>query len=146
MKQRFLYLASRQGMLSQRIAKNVNLYAQVGTEAELAASEFQQDAKRFRETEAELRPGVPASVKPKLEEVTQTFEEVNGHIEALLAISDQLFVSQRASQTVYEQSNVLLDKANQLVAAYTKMGEVRVATRTFAGIAGIFSGGVLSVR
>jgi twitching motility protein PilJ len=40
MKQDQLYLASRQGMLSQRIAKDVNLFSQGGNEAAVAAAEF----------------------------------------------------------------------------------------------------------
>ena len=51
MKQDQLYLASRQGMLSQRIAKDVNLFSQGGNEAAVAAAEFGKDAKLFKETD-----------------------------------------------------------------------------------------------
>jgi twitching motility protein PilJ len=139
MKQQYLYLAGRQGMLSQRIAKNVNLYAQVGMEATMAASEFQRDAKLFKETQTQLKPGVPPAARVKLEEMAQTFDELNQHIEKLLANADQLFISQRASQTVFEESNDLLDTSRELVAAYTQLGQARVASRTAAGIAGVLS-------
>jgi twitching motility protein PilJ len=139
MKQDYLYLAGRQGMLSQRIAKDVNLYAQGGAESAVAAAQFGRDAKLFRETDAKLRVGVPAQVKPKLEEVSAIFEEINQHIEGILGSAAELFVSQRASQALFQQSDPLLEKARELVAAYTKLGEGRLVYQGAAGIAGFLA-------
>ncbi|MCK7576664.1 MAG: type IV pili methyl-accepting chemotaxis transducer N-terminal domain-containing protein [Chromatiales bacterium] len=96
MKPDLLYLAGRQGMLSQRIAKDVNLFAQGGAEAAVAAAQFGKDAKLFKETNARLRERVPPSVRAKLDEASEIFGELNTHVEGILAIAAELFVSQRA--------------------------------------------------
>ncbi|MBI3575703.1 MAG: type IV pili methyl-accepting chemotaxis transducer N-terminal domain-containing protein [Gammaproteobacteria bacterium] len=70
MKQADLYLAGRQGMLSQRIAKDVNLFSQGGNEAAVAAAQFGKDAKLFKDTEAKLMKTAPSGVKSKLQETS----------------------------------------------------------------------------
>jgi twitching motility protein PilJ len=142
-----LYLAGRQGMLSQRIAKDVNLFAQGGAEAAVAAAQFGKDAKLFKETNARLRERVPPSVRVKLDEASEIFEELNTHVEGILAIAAELFVSQRASQQVFEQSDPLLDDSRKLVDAYTALGAQRQAaqylTVVIAIVAAVFLGLVL---
>jgi len=137
-----LYLASRQGMLSQRIAKDVNLFAQGGAEAAVAAAQFGKDSKLFKETSIRLREKVPVSVRGKLDEANEIFGELNGHVEGILAIAAELFVSQRASQLVFEQSDPLLDDSRKLVEAYTALNEQRQAlkylTVVMAVLAAIF--------
>ena len=139
MKQDYLYLAGRQGMLSQRIAKDVNLYAQGGAESAVAAAQFGRDAKLFKETESKLRTGVPNAIKPKLDEAGTIFSEINSHIEGILGSAAELFVSQRASQQIFQQSDPLLDKARVLVAAYTQLGQGRLILQRAAGVAGLFA-------
>ncbi len=140
MKQTDLYLAGRQGMLSQRIAKDVNLFSQGGNEAAVAAAQFGKDAKLFKDTEARLRKLAPNAVKPKLDETTAIFTEINGHVEGILGNAAELFVSQRASQQVFEQSDPLLKKARELVEAYSGLASARAGLLT-----GIFIAGGLSV-
>ena len=140
MKQADLYLAGRQGMLSQRIAKDVNLFSQGGNEAAVAAAQFGKDAKLFRDTEAKLMKTAPGGVKPKLEETSAIFTEINGHVEGILNNAAELFVSQRASQRVFEQSDPLLKKTRELVAAYSGLASARAGLTT-----GIFVGGGLSM-
>ena len=123
MKQEQLYLASRQGMLSQRIAKDVNLFAQGGNEAAVAAAQFGKDAKLFKDTEARLRGMMPAPLKPKLDESAQIFAEISGHVEGILGSAAELFVSQRASQQVFESSEPLLKKSRELVEGYNNWGQ-----------------------
>ena len=137
MKQDQLYLASRQGMLSQRIAKDVNLFSQGGNEAAVAAAEFGKDAKLFKETDDQLRKVAPASVREKLDEAAAIFGEVNNHIEGILGNAAELFVSQRASQTVFEQSDPLLKKSRELVDAYSGLGEKRAGLRIATMVAGV---------
>jgi len=137
MKQDQLYLASRQGMLSQRIAKDVNLFSQGGNEAAVAAAEFGKDAKLFKETDDQLRKAAPASVREKLDEAAAIFGEVNNHIEGILGNAAELFVSQRASQTVFEQSDPLLKKSRELVDAYSGLGEKRAGLRIATMVAGV---------
>jgi len=136
MKQDELYLASRQGMLSQRIAKDVNLFSQGGNEAAVAAAEFGKDAKLFKETDEKLRKVAPPSVRPKLDESAAIFGEINNHVEGILGNAAELFVSQRASQTVFEQSDPLLKKSRSLVEAYSRLSEQRSGVRTAIYVTG----------
>ncbi len=130
-----LYLAGRQGMLSQRIAKDVNLFSQGGSEAAVAAAQFGKDAKLFRDTNIKLRTIVPPSVRPKLDEAGGIFDELNVHVEGILGIAAELFVSQRASQLVFEQSDPLLDSAKKLVLGYTALAQQREANKVWTYIA-----------
>ena len=125
-----VYIAARQGMLSQRIAKDVNLFAQGGSEAAVAAAQFGKDAKLFRDTDVQLRQQLPADVRPKLDQADGIFDELDAHVEGILGIAAELFVSQRASQLVFEQSDPLLDAAKNLVAGYNALSEAREASKT----------------
>jgi twitching motility protein PilJ len=125
MKQQHLYLASRQGMLSQRIAKDVNLFSQGGNEAAVAAAQFGKDAKLFKASESELRRVAAKAIHEKLNESAQIFGEINAHVEGILGSAAELFVSQRASQQVFEQSDPMLKKARELVDAYSNLGVER---------------------
>jgi twitching motility protein PilJ len=137
MKQEQLYVASRQGMLSQRIAKDVNLFAQGGNEAAVAAAQFGKDAKLFRQTEVQLRKVAPAALKGKLDESASIFAEINGHVEGILGSASELFVSQRASQQVFEQSDPLLRKSRELVEAYTVLGAGRAGYNIVISVLGV---------
>jgi twitching motility protein PilJ len=134
-----LYLASRQGMLSQRIAKDVNLFAQGGAEAAVAAAQFGKDSKLFRETSIRLRDKVPAGVRGKLDEASEIFKDLNTHVEGILAIAAELFVSQRASQLVFEQSDPLLDDSKKLVEAYTALSDQRAAYKWLTAVMAIMA-------
>ncbi len=140
MKQADLYLAGRQGMLSQRIAKDVNLFSQGGNEAAVAAAQFGKDAKLFKDTESRLKKLAPNAIKPKLDEASAIFGEINGHVEGILGNAAELFVSQRASTQVFEQSDPLLKKSRELVDSYAALGSARAGLQT-----GIFIAGGLSV-
>jgi twitching motility protein PilJ len=125
MKQADLYIVSRQGMLSQRIAKDVNLFSQGGNEAAVAAAQFGKDIKLFIETQATLRKTAPRPLAPKLDEMDAIFSDINKHVESILGNAAELFVSQRAGQTVSELSDPLLVKARELVEAYSALGGTR---------------------
>jgi twitching motility protein PilJ len=137
MRQEHLYLASRQGMLSQRIAKDVNLFAQGGNEAAVAAAQFGKDAKLYKESEAQLLRAAPAAVRPKIEESAAIFNELNSHIEGILGSASELFVSQRASQQIFEQSDPLLKKTRDLVDAYSGLGKARAGLYVVIGVLGV---------
>ena len=134
MRQDQLYIASRQGMLSQRIAKDVNLFSQGGGEAAVAAAQFGKDAKLFKESEMRLRKVAPPVIRAKLEESVGIFKDINNHVEGILGSAAELFVSQRASQIVFEQSDPLLKEVGTLVDAYSELGEARAIVRV--GIVG----------
>jgi len=125
MKQADLYIVSRQGMLSQRIAKDVNLFSQGGNEAAVAAAQFGKDIRLFTETQEQLAKTAPKPLQPKLEEMDAIFGEINRHVENILSNAAELFVSQRAGQTVSELSDPLLVKSRELVDAYAALGGTR---------------------
>ncbi len=137
-----LYLAGRQGMLSQRISKDVNLFAQGGAEAAVAAAQFGKDSKLFKETNAVLYKSMPAAMRPKLEEASTVFSEMDKHIEGILGNAAELFVSQRASQLVFEQSDPLLESARKLVQGYTALANQRESgvplSYLFSGVGIVF--------
>ena len=120
-----LYLASRQGMLSQRISKDVNLFAQGGAEAAVAAAQFGKDAKLFKETNAALQTSMPPAMRPKLDEAATAFTEMNTHVSGILGNAAELFVSQRASQLVFEQSQPLLEVSQKLARGYLTLAQQR---------------------
>jgi twitching motility protein PilJ len=120
-----LYIASRQGMLSQRIAKDVNLFAKGGNEAAVAAAQFGKDSKLFKDTQRRLRVVSPRAVRPKLKEAGEVFDEMNGHIEGILSKAAELFVSQRASASVFDNSDPLLAASEKLVDRYTQLATGR---------------------
>ncbi len=136
------YLAGRQGMLSQRIAKDVNLFAQGGAEAAVAAAQFGKDSKLFKETNAVLYKSMPAAMRPKLEEASTVFSEMDKHIEGILGNAAELFVSQRASELVFEQSDPLLESARKLVQGYTALANQRESgvplSYLFSGVGIVF--------
>jgi twitching motility protein PilJ len=125
MKQADLYMLSRQGMLSQRIAKDVNLFSQGGNEAAVAAAQFGKDIKLFVETDLKLRKSAPKAMAPKFEEMEVIFSDVNKHVESILSSAAELFVSQRAGQVISELSDPLLTKSRSLVEAYSALSEQR---------------------
>ncbi|GMR17731.1 MAG: methyl-accepting chemotaxis protein [Gammaproteobacteria bacterium] len=125
MSQRNLYLASRQGVLSQRITKDVNLFAQGGSEAAVSAAQFGKDAKLFGEIQTRLGRRASKNIRQKLSETSEVFNEVNSHVEGILGNAAELFVSQRASRQVFEDSDILLEKVEELIAAYGELAELR---------------------
>ncbi len=140
-----LYLAGRQGMLSQRIAKDVNLFAEGGTEAAVAAAQFGKDAKLFKETNTKLRERVPPRVRPKLDEAGEIFKELNTHVEGILGIAAELFVSQRSSQLVFEQSDPILDDTKKLINAYSALADQRQATKWLTVLIALLAMGFLGI-
>lgn len=139
MKPDALYKAGRQGMLSQRITKDVNLFAQGGNEAAVAAAQFGKDTKLFGDTQNELSAIAPAALKAKLADAKDAFEEWNGHIEGILSNAAELFVSQRASQLVFEQSEPLLDLSSKLVQGYTALAQQREVGKNFKYVMAVVS-------
>ncbi len=125
MKQADLYLLSRQGMLSQRIAKDVNVFAQGGNDAAVAAAQFGRDVKLFSDSLEQLRQTAPAAVKPRYEEMDLIFANVTKNVETILGSAAELFVSQRSGQVVSDLSEPLLAKSRELVNAYSALSSER---------------------
>src|SRR5712692_1298844 len=134
-----LYRVGRQSMLSQRIAKDVNLFAQGGNEAAVAASQFGKDAKLFKDSQTRLRAAAPPAVRALVEKSEDTFKQINVHVEGILSAAPELFVSQRASHLVFEQSDPLLAQSKKLVQAYTALSEQRAVGQTLTYAMGAVS-------
>ncbi len=122
MRQRELNQVSLQGVLSQRIAKDVNIFAQGGNEAAVAASSFGKDMKTFKQSMARLQVAAPAALRPKIERAQKTFGAIEKNIEGILGSASDLFISQRASQQIFESSDPMLKTSRSLVDAYAGGG------------------------
>jgi len=138
-KSQTLYNVSLLGMLSQRIAKDVNLFATGGNEAAVAAAQFGKDSKLFKSTQAKLMRTSPPAVQVKLRESVEVFNEMDKHITSILSSAAYLFVSQRASHNVFDQSDPLLQASRQLVNSYGALAGGR-AWLTPAAVALGFTG------
>ena len=125
MKQADLYLLGRQGMLSQRIAKDVNVFAQGGNDSAVAAAQFGRDVKLFAESLEQLRRTSPGPLKPRFEEMDLIFANVTKNVETILGSAAELFVSQRSGQVVSDLSEPLLTKSRELVSGYAALSAER---------------------
>lgn len=134
-----LYIASRQGMLSQRIAKDVNLFSRGGRESAVAAAQFGKDTKLYRETEIRLNRAAPPAVRGRLKEASQEFNKMRKRVNSILGSAAELFEAQRASQIMFEQSDPLLQSAEGLVEAYKGLSKGRGLTNTLAIVFGIIA-------
>ncbi len=134
-----LYIASRQGMLSQRIAKDVNLFSQGGTESAVAAAQFGKDTKLYQETEARLRRMAPAAIKARLAEAAKEFGKMKSRVDAILGSAAELFEAQRASKDMFQKSDPLLASARKLVDSYTALSKGRQYMRWMTAGLGVIS-------
>lgn len=129
-----LYLAERQGMLSQRIAKSIVLFGQAvepvdtrsqsggGVQA-VALSQFGKDVKLFGETLVRLRARMPSAAKAKLEESAAIFDGVSSSANAILRDAGPLFVAKRSARLVFEQFGPLVDDIERLEKAIRELGK-----------------------
>ncbi len=125
MSPQLIYLGSRQGMLSQRITMEVNLFAQGGRSAAVAAQEFGEDAKLFKQTQTQLAPQLPPSAAKKFGEAQQAFQAMDEAVHGILGDATPLFVAQRAGTMIIRKSNHDLADARKLVAAYGALAHQR---------------------
>lgn len=110
-----LYLAGRQTMLSERIAKNIVLFGQTAdADTAVAIAQFGKDTKLFKQTLIRLRQEMPTSASAKLDESGIIFEELENIATAILKNAPSLFVAQRSAQLVFEQSNRLTELCKKL--------------------------------
>lgn len=120
-----LRLLNRQGTLSQRIVKDVNLFAQGGGQAAVAVTQLSADVKTFAETMRQLRNTLPRTLRPRLEEMDANFANVVKSVNAILGSAADLYVSQRSGQIISELAEPLLHKSRALVDAYADLGTAR---------------------
>ncbi len=137
-----LNLAGRQRTLSQRITKDVNVFAMGEAGAAVAATQFGKDARLFAETSKQLRVGATPAVRAKLDEMDSVFEELSTQLSGIQAKVAEFFVARRASQFVSEKSNPLLAATDSLVQAYSglspQMGALKLGPWVLGALAGLF--------
>jgi len=110
--------AGLQRTLSQRITKDVNVFALGGTAAAVAATQFGKDVKLFARTNRLLRAQAAPSVQAKLDQVEQTFGRMNSSVAGILDRVAEFFGAQRAAGSIASDSDNLLKAAQTLVNAY----------------------------
>lgn len=107
--------AGLQRTLSQRIAKNANLFALNLDGATSAVTQFGKDIKLFAATQQQIRANSSLAVKAKLEAVDQTFADLNKIVTVVLDSTAEFFVALRSAQHVVQNSDRLLGSIRGLV-------------------------------
>jgi twitching motility protein PilJ len=105
--------------LSQRIAKNVNVFAQGGGEAAVAATQVGKDTRLFELTSLQLRQSSGPVVRAKLDTVDATFGELKSAVNGLLGSVTEFFLAQGAAESVVDNSVPLLESVKTLSETYT---------------------------
>ena len=124
-------LATRQLMLSQRIANNVN-HALSGVDVELAIERFSEDVEEYgsilegmvrgNDTIAMIKS---EEVQTKLFETSMLFTIVSDYVEELLDLSEELLEIQAAAHTISTSSDDLFATALRLQNAYSLAADSR---------------------
>ena len=139
-KPELINIAGRQRSLSQRIAKDVNIFSQGGTGAAVAATQFGKDMNLFAATTDQLVGITTPAVQAKIEPMRETFDETRTAIEAILNNVAEFFVAQRASQAIITDSEPLLKSVQDLVASFGGAGGqawLKAVPWIFGGIAAL---------
>jgi len=107
--------AARQRGLSQRIVKDVNIYAKGETDAAAAAGQIGRDLAEFQTTVAQLRRlGGPVALA-RLEDVDATFNDMLAATTSMFSDATGFFEAQNASLAVQETTDKLLPAIQELV-------------------------------
>ncbi len=140
-----LNLAGLQRTLSQRITKDVNVFALGGTSAAVAATQFGKDIKRFEATSRQVRSATGPVVHAKLDQVDKTFREVNTSVANILDKIAEFFGSQRAAAYVIGESDGLLKSAQNLVAGYAGLTPQAGILKLLPFLLGLLAAGFLAL-
>lgn len=124
-------LATRQLMLSQRIANNVN-HALSGVDVELAIERFSEDVEEYGSVLEGMVRGNDTiamikneEVQAKLFETSMLFTIVSDYVEELLDLSDDLLEIQAAAQSISTKSDDLFAAALRLQNGYSLAADLR---------------------
>ncbi|HEC13441.1 MAG TPA: chemotaxis protein [Acidiferrobacteraceae bacterium] len=126
-----LNLAGLQRTLSQRITKDVNVFAMGGASAAVAATQFGKDVKQFKDINKRLHRRAGPGLSAKLDQVDNTFAEMEANISGILDKVAEFFVAQRAATLITQESGTMLKRVQDLVSVYSglnpAMGYTKVA-------------------
>jgi twitching motility protein PilJ len=117
-------MAGLERTLSQRITSNINVFSKGGDGASMAATQFGKDTNTFAETLPKLRAATGPAVHAKLDALEQTFAEFQNNVNAILDAVGEFFLAQRASQSVLNDSNALLDSVQTFISGFTQAGGI----------------------
>ncbi len=143
--QRQVYIGSRQLVLTERIARNVNQALQSDLGAATAAEHFRRDTALFGSVlsamlEGNRRMKIDAIVDPdaraKLEKMKSLYGTLNGYVGEILEASPELFEEREAANTMSGTSDKLLGLSGTLVQAYSQVEAERpIYEKVVAGLA-----------
>ncbi len=131
-----IYIASRQLMLTQRIANNVTKVIQGGQGAATAADRFGRDTALFGRVYRGMLKGDRSlritkiddeDAQDKLAEVGEVLKIINELVGQVLEASPELFLVQDASDTASTKAGVLLGNYAELIKGYNAYIGSRIA-------------------
>ncbi len=135
-------LATRQLMLSQRIANNIN-HALSGEGVETAIERFSEDVEAYGTVLDGMVRGNDTikkinnkDIQKKLFETSMLFTVVSDYVEELLDMSDDLIEIQKAARSISSQSDDLFATALRLQNAYSLAADLRPVQPEMAYIFG----------
>jgi twitching motility protein PilJ len=129
-----IYIASRQLMLTQRIANNVTRVLQGGQGAATAADRFGRDTALFGRVHRGMLNGdrilrinaiQDEDARDKLEEVGEVFKTISELVGKVLESSPELFLVHDSAEKVSSSSGIILANLDQLISDYQGAINVR---------------------
>ncbi|MDX1487921.1 MAG: type IV pili methyl-accepting chemotaxis transducer N-terminal domain-containing protein, partial [Acidiferrobacterales bacterium] len=104
--------------LGLSIAMNANIFAQGTDAAAVAATQMGKDIRSYRNALTTLSDTGSQPLRIRVDTVRGVFDEVESSVLGIIDHAPDLIVSQRASSFVFKNSNLLLNKSEELVDAY----------------------------
>lgn len=120
-------IAQRQSLLAERIVRSVNKVLGGGEDAVMAADSFGQDTQKFGRVLTGMLQGdkalnvqkvTSAEAVDALNEIADKFAEVQESVDEILKASPELFQVRGAANSIFEDSQKLLDESGLLVTAF----------------------------
>ncbi|MCG8315513.1 MAG: type IV pili methyl-accepting chemotaxis transducer N-terminal domain-containing protein, partial [Pseudomonadales bacterium] len=120
-------VAQRQSLLAERIVRSVNKVLEGGDDAVMAADSFGQDTERFGRVLTGMLEGDAAlnisrvrdaDAIESLNEIADSFAEVNESVDEILQSSPELFQVRRAADDIFVDSQTLLNETGALVSRF----------------------------
>ena len=119
--------SARLRSLSQRIAKDVNIYAQGESNATVAAEQMGKDVEQFRANLEDLRSVAGPVTSVKLNEVDTAFSQLKTSVTNILEGSDDFFMAHKAASSIQDSTALMLPAVETLVeeVATTEAKDIR---------------------
>jgi len=141
-------VAQRQSWLAERIVRSVNKVLTGEDDAVMAADAFGRDASLFgRVLNGMINGNVPMSISQvtdeeavfALAEVAELFEFVSGSVDEILETSPELFQVREASDSIFNDSRLLLQETSNLTSAFQSSSESTDLLQIIAYIAALMA-------